>query len=289
MFFQMAEFHSFWWPSSSSLCVCMCVCVCVYTSIYIHACHIFFIRSSITESFHILAIVNNAAVNIGVHVSFQISVFVSFIHPRVELLGHVVVLFGVCWESMAIVLPLLCHFLAWLDIFRSLKDLSFYHLGILPSDRSTGCFCIGTSVGGTGLCSCVDALGTFGQNLFVSWWFRQVIGKTLWKALSRSLSFTPAESDKWSWMLGSLCLKKEILVFRSSQATKTEQGSDVGERCHKALCEKPDVWKLGLVKISHLSERLKRTILECESVHFINRMKSFSIHRRSQDGLVKIE
>ena len=42
-------------------------------------------------------------------------------------------------------------------------------------------------------------------------------------------------------MLGSLCLKKEILVFRASQATKTEQGSDVGERCHKALCEKPDV------------------------------------------------
>ena len=53
------------------------------------------------DCFHISAVVNNATVNIGVHVSFLISVFVVGIYPGVELLGHVVVvvvLFSVFWE-----------------------------------------------------------------------------------------------------------------------------------------------------------------------------------------------
>ena len=76
------------------MCVCVCVCVraCVCISYHI------FIHSSVDGHsgwFRILAIVNNAVMNIGVHVSFRISVFVFFRYiPRSGLLGHMVVLFS---------------------------------------------------------------------------------------------------------------------------------------------------------------------------------------------------
>ena len=69
--------------------MCVCVCVCVY--------HIFFIHASVDghlACFHVLAIVNSAAVKIGVHVSFELE-FSSFpdICPGVGLLDHMVPLF----------------------------------------------------------------------------------------------------------------------------------------------------------------------------------------------------
>ena len=59
--------------------------------------HTFFIHSSIDGHlccFPILAIVNNSAVNIEVHIYFRISVFVSSDkYPEVEKLNHMIVLF----------------------------------------------------------------------------------------------------------------------------------------------------------------------------------------------------
>ena len=82
-------------------CVCVCVCVYIYLYIYrgmgvcvcvpIYVCvyHIFFIHSSFSEHpgcFHVLAIVNSAAMNCWVQISFEIRVFSRFL-PRSRIPG----------------------------------------------------------------------------------------------------------------------------------------------------------------------------------------------------------
>ena len=78
MLLQMALFHSFLWLSYIPLYICTTF---IHSSVHGHLC-----------CFQVLAIVNSTAVNIGVHVSFQIMVF-SNICPGVRLLDHMVVLF----------------------------------------------------------------------------------------------------------------------------------------------------------------------------------------------------
>ena len=74
--------------------------------------HIFFIHSSVgrpLDCFHVLAIVNSAAMNTEVHLSFQIKSFCLFgiyiyiyiyTHTGVELLGQTVALFLVCLRNL---------------------------------------------------------------------------------------------------------------------------------------------------------------------------------------------
>ena len=80
MLLQVALFHTFLWLSNILL--------------YIYIYHIFFIHSSVNGHlgcFHVLGIINSAAMNIGVHVSFQImDIYSPDIYPVVGLLDHIV-------------------------------------------------------------------------------------------------------------------------------------------------------------------------------------------------------
>ena len=76
----------------------------VFHCLYTYTPHLF--SSFVDEHlgwFYILVVVNNAAMNTEVHVSFQTNIF-SDIYPGVELFSHMVVLFLVLWET-SIVFP----------------------------------------------------------------------------------------------------------------------------------------------------------------------------------------
>ena len=83
MLLQMTLFHSFLWLSNIPLWIY----------------HIFFIHGHLS-CFHILVIINNVAMDIEVHVSFQIIVFIFFgIYLGAELQDDMATLFLVFWET----------------------------------------------------------------------------------------------------------------------------------------------------------------------------------------------
>ena len=62
----------------------------IYTHTHTHTPHIFFVYSSLDwhlGCFHVLIIVNSAAMNVGIHVSFWITAFVSRYRPRSGIAG----------------------------------------------------------------------------------------------------------------------------------------------------------------------------------------------------------
>ena len=83
----MVIFHFLWLINIS-----LCVCVCIHT--HTHTPHIFLNQlffDGHLGGFYVLAAVNSAAINTGVHIDIQITIS-SFleIHPAVELVDYVV-------------------------------------------------------------------------------------------------------------------------------------------------------------------------------------------------------
>ena len=111
-FFQIARFHSFWgWAVFHHIYyIYTYICRSMSLSIY----HIFLHSPMVglTGCFHDLTQVNKAAVNVGVHTSFWISVFIFFRHiPRSEIAGSYEVLVLMFWGNSILFLKIPARFM----------------------------------------------------------------------------------------------------------------------------------------------------------------------------------
>ena len=106
------------WSSSIHVCVCVCARVCVWSPHLLYP----FLCEWTRGLLHVLAVVNNASSNIGVHVSFKSGFF--NVYPGVKLLDHMVVLVFVFCEPLYCVLQWLHPFTFSLTMYRC--SLSLY-------------------------------------------------------------------------------------------------------------------------------------------------------------------
>ena len=120
MSLQITQFHTILWLSDISFIVCVC--------------HTFFIRSSTdghAGCFYVLAVVNSAAVNIQVHMSFWIMVFLWIFCQRFLKYIYILNLKTFIWcvhcehflPYCGLLFGLLFHLL--LIVFGRAKDLNF--------------------------------------------------------------------------------------------------------------------------------------------------------------------
>ena len=108
--------------------------------------HSFFIHSSINGHlgcFHVLAVVNSAAVNNGIHVSFSTLVPSGYM-PRSGIVGHMVVLFIVFFKESPYHLPKWLYQFTFPPIVQecslfSTSSLVFIVCRLFDDGQSDGC------------------------------------------------------------------------------------------------------------------------------------------------------
>ena len=94
-------------------CVCVCVCVCVCKGVY----YFIFISSSVMDTWIASISINNAAVNIGIHISFPISAFVLFRYILNSVIARSMAILFLLFWAISLPFSLLSVPIYWYNTF----------------------------------------------------------------------------------------------------------------------------------------------------------------------------